>query len=106
VNDPIARRAPQQALAVRRDPPAYVVHELGPRPAHPARAEAWDQAVASIEHYRVANEVVDTDRALGKPPQQLLARVAWRKLRRALDHTRNQLSRGADWRPRRDGRDL
>jgi hypothetical protein len=38
----LAQRAAQALAAARIEPPAYIVKELGERPAEPAKARVWD----------------------------------------------------------------
>jgi hypothetical protein len=67
------RRAPQIAAA-RIEPPAYIVRELGERPADPAKRESWDRGVKRIESYRQEHGVTDKSRAFGTRPQEQSAR--------------------------------
>lgn len=77
----------------RRDPPGHILTALGERPTHPARAAAWDRAVQEIERYRSDRQVMGAVRPLGQEPDDLIARVAWRRASRALGRARRELSR-------------
>ena len=90
-----ARAATGRALIARRDPPPYIVAALGDRPPQPARAGTWDRAVEAIEGHRAAHEITDPDAALGRRPEDLLAHIAWRRARRALDDACRTLARSA-----------
>ena len=68
-----------------------MVAALGERPAHPARAAVWDRAAQFVERYRVERRVDDATSALGRSPDDLLGKVAWRKASRALDRARREL---------------
>jgi hypothetical protein len=50
----MARHAARLA-ALKRDPTAELVAEVGQRPTHPVAAEAWRDSVAAIERFQVAH---------------------------------------------------
>jgi hypothetical protein len=90
-----------RVLAARRDPPAYLVGELGERPLNPAWGAAWDRAAMLIDRYRVEHGVSVSDDAFGPRPPDLAGRVAWRNVRRDVERARRELagrvaSRGAE----------
>jgi hypothetical protein len=64
----LAQRTAQALAAARIEPPAYIVKELGERPAEPTKARVWDQGVREIESYRLEHGVTDTARAFGPKP--------------------------------------
>jgi conjugative relaxase-like TrwC/TraI family protein len=81
-----------QALTVARiKPPAYIVKELGQRPADPAKAKAWDRGVHGIEGYRLENGVKDQRNAFGREPQDAVARAVREAARRRLAETQRRL---------------
>jgi hypothetical protein len=84
-------RSAQALTAARIEPPAYIVKELGQRPADPAKAKAWDSGVQSIEGYRLGHGVKDTRNALGREPQDAAARAAREAARRRLAETQRRL---------------
>ncbi|MCA1700661.1 MAG: hypothetical protein LC790_17870, partial [Actinobacteria bacterium] len=93
VGEAIPTRSASPALVARRDPPAYVLVELGERPVQPRHAAAWDVAVERIERYRTEHGITDTDDALGPRPSGLRAHVAWRDARRTIGRARTELVR-------------
>jgi hypothetical protein len=95
--DPVVPRV----LAARRDPPAYLLGELGERPLDAMRAAAWDRAAMLIDRYRVEHGVSVGDDAFGPRPPDLAGQVAWRNVRHDVERARRQLagrvaSRGAE----------
>ena len=90
--DAFATEAVARVIRIRRDPPPYVLSELGARPAHPQLANEWDRAVQLIERHRIEHGVVDRDDALGPRPSNLPGQVAWRNARREIDGARDQLT--------------
>lgn len=61
-------------LAVRatrqgRDAPAFVIEELGQRPARGKAAGIWDEAAARIDQHRSAFGITETRDVLGRPPR-------------------------------------
>jgi hypothetical protein len=86
VSEVLAERAGIASSAARIVPPAYVLAELGERPADPAKARAWDRGLAVIEGYRQRNGVTDRIRAFGAEPKDRAAedrrRLADQRLRR------------------------
>jgi hypothetical protein len=65
----LATRSAQALTAARIEPPAYIVKELGERPANPVRAKAWDRGVESVESYRLKYGVRNTGHAFDREPQ-------------------------------------
>jgi conjugative relaxase-like TrwC/TraI family protein len=86
-------RSAQALAAARIEPPAYIVKELGPRPADPAKVRAWDRGVQGIEGYRLENGVKDTCNAFGREPQDAAARAAREAARRRLIEAQRRLGR-------------
>jgi hypothetical protein len=84
-------RSAQALAAARIEPPAYILKELGQRPADPAKAKAWDRGVHGIESYRLQNVVKDTRNAFGREPQDAVARAAREAARRRLAETQRRL---------------
>jgi conjugative relaxase-like TrwC/TraI family protein len=72
----LAEREEKMLLATRLSPPAYVVKELGERPAEPTKAKAWDRGVREVESYRNQRGVTDKDSALGQRPTDWLERAS------------------------------
>ena len=68
--DLLAERERGAATAARLSPPDYITNELGERPSDPGKAREWDKAVHGIESYRLRNDVVDRDSALGAKPHE------------------------------------
>lgn len=71
----LADREEKMLLAARLSPPAYVVKELGERPADPTKAKASDRGVRDIESYRNERGVSDKDSALGPRPKDRFERT-------------------------------
>lgn len=108
----LAEREEKMLLAARLSPPAYVVRELGERPADSGKAKAWDRGVRDIESYRNERGVKDKDSALGRRPEDWLGRTSHdhaqdrlREAQRRLDRIRQsersmqrsrEMSRGLD----------
>jgi hypothetical protein len=84
-------RSAQALAAARIEPPAYIVTELGRRPADPAKAKTWDRGVHGIESYRLENGVKDTRNAFGREPQDAVARAVRDAARRRLAETQRRL---------------
>jgi conjugative relaxase-like TrwC/TraI family protein len=85
----LAQRAVQALTAARIEPPAYIVKELGERPAEPAKARVWDQGVREIESYRLERGVTDTAKVFGPKPSDPGERLERRNAERRLtDHQR------------------
>jgi hypothetical protein len=81
-----------RVLAARREPPAYLLGELGERPVLPAPAAAWDRAANVIERYRAEHRVLSTDDAFGSRPPDLRDQVVWRTARRDVERARRELT--------------
>ena len=66
VKDELAARTAALAVAYQLNPPQDVVDALGARPAHPTRAQAWDQAVVyhAAARVRVGANIDLTDQAV------------------------------------------
>ncbi|HEU4905546.1 MAG TPA: hypothetical protein VFT19_05460 [Solirubrobacterales bacterium] len=84
VGQVLAEREGKMLLAARLAPPAYVVKELGERPADLTKAKAWDRGVRDIESYRNKRSVTDKDSALGPRPED-------RFQRNFHDHARDRI---------------
>ena len=109
----LAEREEKMLLAARLSPPAYIVKELGERPAEPGKAKAWDRGVRGIESYRNERGVTDKDSALGPRPKDHFERTFHdhaqdriREAQRRLDRVRQaehsmqrsrEMSRGNDF---------
>jgi conjugative relaxase-like TrwC/TraI family protein len=87
----LAVRSAKALTAARIEPPAYIVKELGQRPADPAKAKTWDRGVQGIEGYRLEHGVKDTRSAFGREPQDAVARAAREAARRRLAETQRRL---------------
>jgi len=81
-------RSAQALAAARIEPPAYIVKELGQRPADSTKAKAWDRGVQGIESYRLEHGVKDSRNAFGREPQDAVARAAREAARRRLVQAR------------------
>ncbi|HEX4464898.1 MAG TPA: MobF family relaxase [Solirubrobacterales bacterium] len=85
-------RSAQALTAARIEPPAYVVKELGERPADPTEARAWDRGVQGVERYRLEHGVKDKSNALGHEPDDALARMAREAAQRRLGEVQRRLN--------------
>jgi hypothetical protein len=72
----LATRSAQALTAARIKPPAYIVKELGERPADPIKARTWDRGVQGIERYRLEHGVRDRGSAFGRESQDTVTREA------------------------------
>ena len=85
----LAQRSAQALAAARIEPSAYIVKELGERPADPTKARAWDQGAREIEGYRLEHGVTDTTEAFGPKPPDHGGRLEQKHAKRRLaDHQR------------------
>lgn len=84
-------RSAQALTAARIEPPAYIVKELGQRPADPVKARAWDHGVQGVERYRLEHGVKDKGSAFGHEPQDAGARAAQKAAQRRLAETQRRL---------------
>jgi AAA domain len=87
----IAERTAARMAAVRLDPPAYLLAELGEPPGDPARRRTWETAARGIESWRLEHGIRDGDSALGtgrdagaERRSRELAEQAIRRARREL----------------------
>ena len=87
----IEERMRARLAAVRLDPPAYIVGELGERPRDPARRRTWDEAVAGIERYRQERGIGDRDSTLGAVPEDKSARRQHERARESIRRAQSQL---------------
>ncbi|HEY0390805.1 MAG TPA: MobF family relaxase [Solirubrobacterales bacterium] len=87
----LATRSAQALAAARIEPPAYIVKELGQRPADPAKAKSWDRGVQGVEGYRLEHGVKDTRNAFGREPQDAVARAVREAAQRRLVETQRRL---------------
>ena len=87
----LATRSAQALAAARIEPPAYIVKELGQRPADSVKAKAWDRGVQGVEGYRLENGVKDTRNAFGREPQDAVARAVREAAQRRLVETQRRL---------------
>jgi conjugative relaxase-like TrwC/TraI family protein len=76
------RRA--RGLALEQEQPGYLRGELGPIPESMRGRRAWRQAAATIEDYRRAYGITDTEQALGRVPREPAQRAAWQHARQAI----------------------
>lgn len=84
-------RSAQALAAARIQPPAYILKELGERPADPAKARVWDRGVQGVESYRLEHGVKDQRSAFGPEPQDVPARAACVAARRRLTEAQRRL---------------
>jgi hypothetical protein len=84
-------RSAQALTAARIEPPAYIVKELGPRPADSTKARAWDRGVQGVERYRLEHGVKDKGSAFGREPQDAVARAAQKAAQRRLAEAQRRL---------------
>lgn len=96
----ISERLRERLVAVRLDPPPYIVNELGERPADPYERAAWDRGVQEIEGFRAQHGVRDREHAFGREDDRTLkpadrdgSRNAERQRQRAREATQRRLSR-------------
>jgi conjugative relaxase-like TrwC/TraI family protein len=87
----LATRSAQALTAARIEPPAYIVKELGQRPADPAKAKTWDRGVQGVEGYRLEHGVKDQRSAFGREPQDAAARAVREAARRRHAETQRRL---------------
>jgi conjugative relaxase-like TrwC/TraI family protein len=87
----LATRSAQALTAARIEPPAYIVKELGQRPADPAKAKTWDRGAQGIEGYRLEHGVKDTRSTFGREPQDAAARAVREAAQRRLAETQRRL---------------
>jgi hypothetical protein len=87
----LATRSAQALAAARIEPPAYIVKELGERPADPAKVRIWDCGVQGVERYRLECGVKDQRNAFGHEPQDAAARAIREAARRRLAETQRRL---------------
>jgi conjugative relaxase-like TrwC/TraI family protein len=87
----LATRSAQALAAAQIEPPAYIVKELGQRPADPAKAKTWDRGVQGVEGYRLEHGVKDTRNAFGREPQDAVARAVREAAQRRLVETQRRL---------------
>jgi len=87
----LAERERAATTAARLSPPCYITSELGERPSDPAKAREWDRAVRGIEGYRVRNNVVDRDNALGPKTTDRSRQQEQAEARRQIERTQRQL---------------
>lgn len=85
-------RSAQALTAARIEPPAYIVEELGERPADSIKARAWDRGVQGVERYRLEHGVRDKGNAFGHEPQGALARATREAAQRRLAEIRRRLN--------------
>jgi conjugative relaxase-like TrwC/TraI family protein len=89
--DLLAERERAAATAARLSPPDYITDELGKRPSDPAKAREWDKAVHGIESYRLQNNVVDRDSALGARPKEHSRAHEHDQTQRQIEQSQRQL---------------
>lgn len=89
----LAEREKQMLLAARLSPPAYVVKELGERPADPEKAKAWDSGVRDIETYRGEHGIKDKDSALGQRPEGWAERASHEHAQDRIREAQRRLGR-------------
>jgi len=89
----LTEREGKMLLAARLSPPAYVIKELGERPAEPTKAKAWDRGVRGIESYRNERGVTDKDSALGPRPEDRFERTFHDHARDRIHEAQHRLDR-------------
>lgn len=87
----LTQRSGQALTAARIAPPAYIVKELGERPADPVKARAWDRGVQGIESYRLERGVTDAGHAFGREPVSGPERAAREAAQRRLAEAQRRL---------------
>jgi hypothetical protein len=94
----VSRRQSVLARAAEVSPPAYLVDELGPRPAAHAERAAWRDAALAVESYRERWGVRDQRHALGEPTvsaapglESLQQRLQRDSAQRQLEHAQSRL---------------
>jgi len=87
----LSERARLAATAARLSPPDYITSELGERPSDPTKAREWDRAVRGVEGYRLRNDVVDRDKALGPKPQDHVRALEHADAERQIQQAQRQL---------------
>ena len=69
--------ASRASAALTASPPPWLSERLGPRPARPAAAQVWDDAVLHVATYRARHGVTDALTPLGPVPSQRAAATEW-----------------------------
>jgi len=87
----LATRSARALTAARIEPPAYIVRELGERPADPIKARVWDRGVQGVERYRLEHGARDMGSAFGREPQNGTERAAREVAQRSLAETQRRL---------------
>ncbi|MGE0796258.1 MAG: MobF family relaxase, partial [Acidimicrobiia bacterium] len=70
------------------DQPDWLTEWLGPRPARPAPAQVWDDAVRDIAAHRARHHVSDPTSALGPRPADPVSGAPWDDGQRLIARTR------------------
>jgi hypothetical protein len=91
VEEVLATRGRLAASAARIVAPAYVVAELGERPADRAEAKAWDRGLSGIKTYRRADGVTHQGSAFGPEPSGGAAKARQRRATQQAERVRRQL---------------
>jgi conjugative relaxase-like TrwC/TraI family protein len=90
----LAERRELAITAARISPPAYIMKELGERPAEPNKRWHWDSGVADIEHYRQRYGVRDRSKAFGRESKRSAEHARQEQARRQLMATQRVLGLG------------
>ena len=95
IGDELERRRVAMARVAAVERPAYLVDALGAYPERRSERRAWERAATSIETYRDESGVKDRKRALGREPDELNQRSAWRDAQREIKRAQ-ELVRGPE----------
>ncbi|MBS1679678.1 MAG: relaxase domain-containing protein [Actinobacteria bacterium] len=87
----IEGRTSARMATLRRDPPGYLVAQLGERPTDPGRRQTWEEAARGIEGWRMEHGVTDRDSALGPRPAEGWARREHGRADQAIHRARREL---------------
>jgi conjugative relaxase-like TrwC/TraI family protein len=85
------RRADMGLAAARVSPDAYLLAELGERPAEGRERIAWDRAVREVEGYRQRVGLLDRDTPLGSPARDQAARREQERARQSIRRAQREL---------------
>jgi len=90
--DRILDRLEDMALAAARvSPGAYLVAELGERPAEGSGRLAWDRAVREVEGYRQRHGLLDRDTVLGPEAKDRATRREQERVRGSIARAQREL---------------
>jgi hypothetical protein len=87
----VEERITVRMTAVRLDPLAYIVKEMGEAPSDPAKRREWETAARHIESYRLEHGIEDRDTTFGAEPTDPVARLEQQRATDTLRRTQQNL---------------